>query len=407
MGDGVMDGKGSSIDKPGAAVYLHVPFCASKCYYCDFASYEGQNRLMEPYTNAILSEIASAHAAKGATSVYMGGGTPSMLPADKIAKIMSAVKERFAPAPSAEITIEANPDSTSRADLERYLQIGFNRLSIGVQSFEDSMLEKLGRAHDSKKATAAFEAARKAGFKNVSIDLIYGIPGQSVGDYARDLEAAVLLGPEHISAYQLTVEEETPLWDMVEDGRVVLPDDETMLTMFETTISKLRSAGYGHYEVSNFAKPGMECRHNLAYWLGEEFIGLGSGAHSFVGSSRYANPDDIEDYIYAIDTAGEAGVEILADEKDKVLDFLLMRLRLVDKKLFFKELNDRFFTPATRIKYVGEEGLRFSEGFKSVYSKALEDIAEKKLAIIDDDGFSLTHNGMLFLDDVLLDFEKI
>lgn len=403
-----MDGKGSSNIQRGAAVYLHVPFCASKCVYCDFASYAGQNRLMEPYTNAILREIASAHPGSGATSVYMGGGTPSLLSTEMTAKIMSAVRGRFAPAASAEITIEVNPDSTARGALENYPQIGFNRLSIGVQSFKDSMLKKLGRAHDSKKATEAYDAARKAGFKNVSIDLIYGIPGQSLAEYAQDLEAAILLGPEHISAYQLTVEEETPLWDMVEDGGVTLPDEETMMAMFETTISKLGSAGYGHYEVSNFAKPGMECRHNLAYWLGEEFVGFGSGAHSFVNSCRYANPDDIEDYIYEIDTAGEAGVEILADEKDKVLDFLLMRLRLVDKKLLFKELNDRFFTPATHAKHVrGEEGLRLAGEFKSTYSKALEDIAEKKLAIIDVDGFCLTYKGMLFLDDVLLDFEKI
>ncbi len=403
-----MDGKGSSNIQRGAAVYLHVPFCASKCSYCDFASYAGLNRLMEPYTNAVLREIASAHPGSGTTSVYIGGGTPSMLSTEMMAKIMSAVRERFAPAASAEITIEVNPDSTAPGSLERYLQIGFNRLSIGVESFKDSMLKKLGRAHDSKKATETFNFARKAGFKNLSIDLIYGIPGQSVGDYAQDLEAAILLGPEHVSAYQLTVEEETPLWDMVEDGSVELPDDETMMAMFETTMSKLGSAGYGHYEVSNFAKPGMECRHNLAYWLGEEFIGFGSGAHSFVNSCRYANPDDIEDYIYEIDTAGEAGVEILADEKDKVLDFLLMRLRLVGKKLFFKELNDKFFTPVSRVKQPRETGgLRSGTGFKLTYSKALEDIAEKKLAIIEDDGFCLTYKGMLFLDDVLLEFEKI
>ena len=402
------DDKGSSNQKAGPAVYLHIPFCVSKCLYCDFASYEGISRLMEPYTNAVLREIASAHPSAGTTSVYMGGGTPSMLPPVLIARLMSAVMNRFAPAPSAEITIEANPESVTLEALEKYLQVGFNRLSIGVQSFNDRMLKSLGRTHDSKKATEAFNLARKAGFKNVSMDLIYGIPGQSAEDFADDLGAAISLGPEHLSAYQLTVEEETPLWDMVEDGTVRLPDDEVMLNMYEKAISKLCSAGYRHYEVSNFAKPGMECRHNLAYWLGEEFIGFGNGAHSFLDSRRYANPEEPEDYINEIDVAGEAGVEILADEKDRVLDFLLMRLRLVGKKLFFKELNDKFFAPGSHIKPTYENlDAKFATGFKSVYSKAIENIAKHGLATVDDDGFCLTYKGMLFLDDVLIEFEKL
>jgi oxygen-independent coproporphyrinogen-3 oxidase len=376
--------------------------------YCDFASYAGINHLMEPYISALLAEMAHAHTHAGADSIYMGGGTPSMLSPDMTAKIMSAAMERFKPTASAEISIEANPESVTIERLERYLKIGFNRLSIGVQSFKDPMLKSLGRAHDSKKALEAFALARKAGFKNISIDLIYGIPGQSLADFADDLETAVSLAPEHLSAYQLTVEDETPLWDLVEDGSVKLPDDDVMLAMYEKAISFLGAKGYQHYEVSNFAKPGMECRHNLAYWLGEEFVGFGNGAHSFINSCRYASPDEVEDYIYEIDTAGEAGVEILADEKDKVLDFLLMRLRLVGKKIPFKELNEKFFSKGSHIKPTREVGSDAPlTGFRPVYSKALESIEKNKLAVVDSDGFLLTHRGMLFLDNVLMEFEKV
>ncbi|MBI3794780.1 MAG: radical SAM family heme chaperone HemW [Nitrospinae bacterium] len=395
---------GPSDKNIGCAIYLHIPFCVSKCHYCDFASYAGKSHLLEPYLNALLTEIGSASVQENTRrigSVYMGGGTPSTISPETAEKIMSAVAKKFNPSASSEKTIEANPESVTPERLAGYIKAGFNRLSIGVQSFNDRNLKSLGRAHDSQRALEAFDMARKAGFKNISVDLIYGIPGQTLSEFAEDISKAVSLAPEHISAYQLTVEEETPLWDMVEKGTVIMPEDTLLLEMFEKTVTSLSKAGYRHYEVSNFAKPGMECKHNLSYWLGEEFLGFGNGAHSFINSSRFANPDEPEDYIYEVDTAGRAGAEILGDEKDRVLEFLLMRLRLVGKKLTFKELDEKFF-PFGRHDKHGPRPL-----FDETYRHPLDWISKNGLAEVNSDGFTLTHKGLLFLDDILLEFEKV
>jgi oxygen-independent coproporphyrinogen-3 oxidase len=387
------------------AVYIHVPFCSSKCHYCDFASFAGINHLMEPYLNALLEELAASrnvHGGSKASSIFIGGGTPSMLSPEMTEKIMKSVVDVFPPSLSAEISIEVNPDSVTEAVLKRYQEIGFNRLSIGVQSFNDRLLKNLGRAHDSHKATTAFGSARRAGFNNISVDLIFGIQDQTSKDFNADLERAISLGPDHISTYQLTVEEGTPLWEMSAAGTIKLPEDDKQLEMYETAIKVLKNAGYIHYEVSNFAKPGKECRHNIAYWMGDEFIGYGNGAHSFIEGCRYANPDDPEDYIYEIDTAGRAGVEILADEEDKALDYLLMRLRLVGKKLSFNDLNDRF----PHLEYVHGSVASHPSGFKAVYSTALEWGEKNGLIDVDSEGFCLTHKGLLFLDELLLHFER-
>jgi len=375
--------------KPKTSVYIHIPFCRSKCVYCDFASFADIDHLMGPYLEALLIEIGHEHPLD-VNTVYLGGGTPSHLPVESMERIMAAVKAKFHIDSDAEMTIEVNPRSATPDTLKSYRQMGFNRLSIGVQSFDDAMLKRLGRVHSAQDARDTVVDARNAGFNNLSIDLIHGIPGQSLEMAMDDLAAAVSLSPEHLSVYQLTVEEDTPLWDLVEDGKLELPEDGLQLSMYESAIGYLKGKGFAHYEVSNFAKPGNECLHNLAYWVGDEFLGLGSGAHSFIESVRYANPEDPEHYIRDVAIGGTAAVEIHADEPDKIIDYFLMRLRLVDKSLDFETVNRKF-------------GINFSEK----YEKALKTLERQGLIRVSKSGFTQTHKGLLFLDDVLLELDKV
>ncbi|MBI5179387.1 MAG: radical SAM family heme chaperone HemW [Nitrospinae bacterium] len=372
-----------------ASVYIHIPFCRSKCVYCDFASFAGMDHLMEPYISSLVTEIGHAHPMT-ADTLYIGGGTPSHLPASLLENVMGAFNNKFRLADGAEMTIEANPHSASREMLETAKKLGMNRLSIGIQSFNDRLLKTLGRPHTANDAVDTIAQARSAGFANISLDLIFGVPGQSAADLIADLEKAVALSPEHLSVYQLTLEEGTPLEEMVEKGKVMMPDDDEQLAMYESTVDFLKKAGYRQYEISNFAKPGKECRHNLAYWMGDEFAGFGSGAHSFTEGVRYANPDDPEDYIRDVTVGGESGVEILTDDKDKIIDFLLMRLRLVDKALKFEEINSKFEII-----------------FEEVYNSALKNIEKHGFATISNSGFQLTSKGLVFLDSLLLEFEKV
>ncbi len=375
--------------KKKTSIYVHIPFCLSKCVYCDFASFANIEHLMAPYMGALLAEIGHAHAS-AVNTVFIGGGTPSHLPVESMERIMTALKGKFSIEPDAEMSIEVDPRSAVPETLKKYLEMGFNRLSIGVQSFDDGMLQKLGRAHGSRDVLDAVEDARKAGFKNVSIDIIYGIPGQTLELFMSDLATAVSLSPDHLSVYQLTLEEDTPLWDMVEQGKAEMPDDDLQLSMYEYAIGYLKAQGYNHYEVSNFAKPGRECVHNLAYWMGDEFLGLGSGAHSYSGFVRYANPDDPEDYIREISIGGTAGVEIHANNDDKIMDYLLMRLRLVGKSLEYKTVNQKF-----RIDFADK------------YENIIQRLERKGLIRASATELTLTSKGLLFLDDVLLEFEEL
>lgn len=282
------------------AVYIHVPFCVRKCAYCDFASFSGCESQFDAYFGELNDEIESWRetlSAREITSIFFGGGTPSLPPAEHICRILEHVRNIAHFADDIEITIEANPGTLTPEKLRAYRASGVNRISIGVQSFDAELLKNLGRIHTPQQAADAVHMAREAGFENISIDLMYALPGQSLKQWKDTLEAALALPIRHISAYSLIVEEGTPMFARVERGEAVIPDDEVVNEMQRYAIERFAQAGMLRYEISNFAQPGRESRHNITYWLGGDYLGLGSAAHSLVNGARFCNPPALEDYL--------------------------------------------------------------------------------------------------------------
>jgi oxygen-independent coproporphyrinogen-3 oxidase len=274
-------------------LYIHIPFCVRKCIYCDFASIPFERDLEERYVEALKREIRMRAGGRLET-VYMGGGTPTVLSIDSLRGIFGALRECFEFQPHAEITVEANPGTLDDEKTEALLTLGANRISLGVQSFRDGELSTLGRVHNSREAERTLKALEGTNF---SMDLIYGIPGQGLEDWQYSLSRALAFNPPHISAYELTPEEGTPLYRMLREGRMGLPHEEDVIDMFDYAIESLGSAGYGHYEISSYSLPGRASRHNLNYWERGEYLGLGAGAHSFAGERRCKNTGDVPGYI--------------------------------------------------------------------------------------------------------------
>ena len=273
------------------SLYLHIPFCTVKCGYCDFNAYAGKEHLIPSYAQALVKEAQlwrTATAGRSVSTVFFGGGTPSLMPVEEMATMMEGFRATFDILPEAEISLEANPGSLDEAYLRGLLELGFNRLSIGVQSFHDEELEALDRTHSAAEAGEAFQAARSAGFRNVSIDLMFGLPEQQMASWQESVETALALEPDHISLYALTVEEGTPLARDVARGRTPAPSPDAQADQYEWTEERLAKAGYEHYEISNWAKPGYRCEHNLTYWRCREYLGLGAGAHSYLDGVRFA-----------------------------------------------------------------------------------------------------------------------
>ena len=291
---------------PFQHLYLHIPFCKHKCGYCDFNAYAGMDRLMPDYVDALERELSAAreqHPFGRLETIYFGGGTPSLLPADLVARLLRFVRATFDVAPGAEVTLEANPASTDEAKLQAWLDGGVNRLSLGVQGFEPRALAVLERKTDAAQATRAFGLARAAGMSNVSIDLIYAVPFQSRASWLETLRRGIALGPDHISTYCLTFEEGTLLWRRRAEGRVPEVDADLQWDQLDAACAELESAGFSRYEVSNWARPGYESRHNHAYWRCRPVYGAGAGAHSYATdgsiSRRWWNVARPREYIAA------------------------------------------------------------------------------------------------------------
>jgi len=290
-------------------LYVHIPFCVHKCAYCDFNSHVRQAPPWEHYRLALLAELdhwsdQGQFAGRKLTTVFFGGGTPSLAPATLIADVLQLAAQRFELAGDAEITLEANPGTVDTARFAAYREAGINRLSIGVQSFDDAELLWLERIHNGSQAMQAFERARNAGFDNISLDLMHGLPGQSMHGWLESLNAAIGLSPKHLSCYQLTIEAHTELAQRHRRQPLALPEDELALDFLRSTRSRLSDAGYQAYEVSNFSRPGRYCRHNDAYWLYHDYIGIGAGAagkwdEDDGGITRYADIRSPEGYIKA------------------------------------------------------------------------------------------------------------
>lgn len=287
------------------SLYLHIPFCHAKCHYCDFNSYAGMLGLRERYMAALLDEIrlsgAQARLPNGqprrCRTIFLGGGTPSLLTSEQVAAILSAAHDAFAVDTDAEITLEANPGTLEYGHLDELRAVGVNRLSMGAQSFDPDLLRWMGRIHSPEEIEIAFHSARNAGFTSVNLDFIYALPGQSLDTWSATLDRALELAPEHLSLYSLIVEEGTPLFRWVEQGRVQPAEEDMAADMYELAQSRLAEAGYHHYEISNWALPGHECRHNLTYWHNLPYIGLGAGAHGSYAHQRYSEARPIHDYI--------------------------------------------------------------------------------------------------------------
>ena len=282
----------STVPSTGMSLYIHVPFCQTKCPYCDFNTYQGIENLMESYLQALTTELGLWGKVLGhptVTTVFFGGGTPSYLPEGFVLRILDAARATFEVRSDAEMTVEANPGDLRMEASQRLLAEGVNRLSIGVQSLDNDLLSMLGRRHDAVQAVAALQSARVSGFRNVNLDLMYGLPNQTLVQWHETLGQLVLLEPEHVSLYALTLEEGTPMQRWIQQGKLPEPDPDLAADMYHHAEEVLAAAGYHHYEISNWSLPGFPSRHNLAYWRLLPYLGVGPGAHSQLGEYRFWN----------------------------------------------------------------------------------------------------------------------
>ena len=320
------------LDKAPLGIYIHVPFCRSKCQYCDFYSLSVKDdKLMDGYLSAICAHIREAGAlAPGykVDTIYFGGGTPSFFGAEGMATILTTIRRNFDVDNNAEITFEANPDSVSDKLLSRLRAEGFNRVSLGIQTDDDEVLKKLGRPHSYAQAMSAFHRIRKAGFRNISVDLMYGLPGQTLSAWQSTLENGLTLNPEHISCYGLKLEPGTPMYDYRDYAK--LPDDDAQADMYLAAVEILKSHGFRQYEISNFARKGLYSRHNMKYWTGGEYLGFGPSASSDFAGKRFTLVRSLPAYIKGIREQG-----IIIDEvqeipmRERAGEYLMMRLRTV------------------------------------------------------------------------------
>ncbi len=365
-------------------LYIHIPFCKKKCDYCDFVSSPiGNDMIPNEYIDALGMEIQSrmdvsnckAMPWHGSTiylpTIFIGGGTPSLMTAVQIMKLGSHCKN------APEWSIEINPGTITSEKLHAMKQIGINRISIGIQSFNDEELQLLGRIHDRKTAIDAIEMVRNAGFKNFNVDLIFGLPGQSLNNWKQTLEIAIEQSPTHISAYNLQIEENTPFYE-----RQYSLDNDKEYAMYTYTIDALKSQGYIHYEISNFAKPGFECKHNINYWKNGDYLGIGVSAASHLNGKRYVNSNNIDEYIKA---PVNNRIEEDRSDKDEITETIFMGLRLM-KGLNLKDFETRFNKPIT-----------------AIYEKELRELTNEDLVTIADNHLYLTNKG-IFLANIV--FEK-
>ncbi len=377
-------------------VYVHIPYCLKKCRYCDFCSIP-VDETAGRYRAALETEIAlsgAKYTGERVKTVFFGGGTPTVLPAEDLCAILGAIRNTFAVEPDAEISIECNPKTIGFNGLKRLFDAGFNRLSIGLQATQNELLSRIGRVHTYEEFLVTYAAARDAGFTNINVDLMHGLPGQGQADYLDAIRTVAALEPTHISAYSLILEEETPLYDDVIAGRETLPDADAVADMEDAGMDLLDALGYRRYEVSNFAKPGFECRHNLIYWHNEPYLGLGVAAHSSMVEDgfwvRFSNERSIPAYLKKIGKGKLPRAErIITNTFEQMFESVMLGLRLV-KGIDRAAFSDRF-------------GCDVIETYRSAYDKndryGFWDHS-------DPDFLRLNRIGMDHLDAVLRDFRE-
>lgn len=372
-------------------LYIHLPFCRKKCHYCDFHSYPGVSASgVRRYLQALTREmelVAAALRPGKADTLYLGGGTPTYLSGGDLLGLISRVRNILGIEETAEITLEVNPGTVTLPKLKALRAVGVNRLSLGAQSFNDNMLQAMGRIHRTEEIYQAFDWARKAGFENINLDLIYGLPGQSLSDWEDTLNRALALEPEHLSTYALELTPETVWGRRQAAGKLRPAAEEEVVAMYDRARAKLRAAGYEQYEISNFARPGWECRHNLVYWENRPYLGLGAGAASHWEGKRWQNYTSLEAYCEAVEK-GEwpiAEREILT-RRQQMAETVFLGLRLL-RGLSLKEFRNRF----------GEE-------LVNVYQKELERLTAWGLVKVQGDYLRLTEKGLPLANEVFVAF---
>ena len=379
-------------DKTPLGIYIHVPFCRSKCQYCDFYSVTTKDdRLLDGFLDAVCAHIKEAGAlAPGYTvdTVYFGGGTPSFFGADGMATILTAVRRSFDVANNAEITFEANPDSVSPKLLHKLHSEGFNRVSLGIQCDNDEILDKIGRPHNYAQAVSAVKQIRRAGFRNLSVDLIYGLPGQTVGSWERTLQNVLKLEPEHISCYGLKVEEGTPMHRYQEFMN--LPDDDAQADMYLSAVEILRNKGFKQYEVSNFCRRNQESKHNLKYWTGGAYLGFGPDASSDFAGKRFSMIRDLRAYVDGILNGGQVIADLQeVPQRERAGEYIMMRLR-TSLGIQAEEYEKRYLLPFAPLE------------------QALEKCRQRGHAVKQEDGsWRLTPEGFLISNSIISDLQII
>jgi oxygen-independent coproporphyrinogen-3 oxidase len=347
------------------ALYIHIPFCKQKCLYCDFPSFAGKEDFMLDYAAALAKEISSIEGKKIKT-IFIGGGTPTYLSLAGWEIIKKSIN-RLDKCEDLEFTVEANPGTFNREELKFLKGMGVNRLSIGLQAFQDSLLKELGRIHTAKDFEQSFEIARDLGFDNINVDLMFGLPNQTLEQWIETLESVAALNPEHLSCYSLIIEEGTEFYKRFEKGTLSLPDEELERTMYAEAIGYLEKKEYIQYEISNFAKNNKPCRHNLVYWEMEEYIGCGAASHSYSDGFRYRNEEDVEKYIKKINEQSSAVVEKTKNSyKDDMEEFMFMGLRKnvgINKSEFSKRFNKDIHSVYAKVinKYISTGFMKESE----------------------------------------------
>ncbi len=369
------------------SIYLHIPFCRNKCSYCSFNSYAGFDSLHPRYLRALILEIAAGPDLAGPLdTLFVGGGTPTVLNLEDLTELLETCREKYGFAADAEVSIEANPESVGNQVLHVLRKAGFNRLSIGVQSLQDRELSALGRVHDSGTAQQAIIDARRAGFDNLSIDLMYGVPDQTPKSWGKSLQKILALGPRHLSAYQLSIEADTEFMRMSREGGLGLPKEDSVLEMEDITRETCSEHGLQHYEISNFAQPGHECKHNLNYWQNGEYLGCGAGAVSYLGGVREKRVADPLDYCRAV----EQGRDLIIEKEalstiESFKETVIMGLRL-NAGISGERLVNRY-------------GLDLRE----IYGAAIESLVDRGLVLYDKDCLMLTETGRRFANQVMVE----
>lgn len=402
--------------KKNLSIYIHIPFCVKKCSYCDFLSYPvgencigGYGALISDYVDALCTEIKTYSyiaASHSIVTIYIGGGTPSVLDSAYMDKIMCTIRDTFDVAEDAEISIEVNPGTLTGKKAASYISLGINRMSIGLQSAKSDELKALGRIHNYDQFLAAFNTAREAGFRNINIDIMSAIPGQTMRSYLETLDKVLRMKPEHISSYSLIVEEGTPL-AADSNLRSLIPDEELDRQMYDVTNRLLNTGGFHRYEISNYAKTGYECRHNIVYWTLEEYIGIGIGAASFFGGRRYTNDRSIATYIDTMKACSELLCEKTTPAHTAIIRNTVGAMRFVDEELCAMRLMEEYmFLGLRMIQGVSADSFEryFGHSIYDVYGPVIEKYKESG-HLVDDHGLIyLTNKGLDVSNTILSDF---